>query len=234
MTPMVRYAVELLAGGPIDPVEMSFFDMSAGDFGKTEAQPQYLSTHRPPFEKNVIVWRGKTTHHDLYEAIMIVIGQDPEEGIVCTVWKGPSGAKLRPVPSMLYVSIDGQVKYGAADDAQPIVAEEAGLVLGMVASWYKALDQKVEASRPTWKPTFTNRRKIAQGKIPAYDWVTVTVEPAKSKSEHQGGTHASPRLHDRRGHMRRLSNGKTVWVKPCKVGDVTKGIVFHDYEIQGS
>jgi hypothetical protein len=231
MTPMVKHAVKILSVA-IDPVEYSFFDMSGGEFGRTQADPKYLYTHRPPFEKNVVVWRGQTPNHEVYELIMMVIGQDLDEGVVCTVWKGRAGTKLRYLPSMVYVQIDEQVKYGALDEGEPISPEESGLILGMVASWFEAMDKKLEASQPVVKQTFTNRRKIAEGKAPSYDWVTVTVEPSKAKAEHQGGTHASPRLHDRRGHMRRLPNGKTVWVKACKVGDVTRGIVFHDYEVR--
>lgn len=231
MTPMVKHAVNILSVA-IDPVEYSFFDMSGSKFGTTEADPKYLYTHRPPFQKNVVVWRGQTKSHQLYELIMLVMGQDLDEGIVCQVWKGPVGTILRDLPSMVYVQIDGQVKYGALDEKEPINPEESGLILGMVASWFEAMDQKLDASQPVVKQTFTNRRKIAEGKVPAYDWVTVTVEPSKARAEHQGGTHASPRLHDRRGHMRRLPSGKTVWVKACKVGDVTRGIVFHDYEVR--
>lgn len=231
MTPMVKHAIKILSVA-IDPVEYSFFDMSGSKFGTTEADPKYLITHRPPFEKNVIVWRGQTKNHQLYELIMLVMNQDLDEGIVCTVWKGPAGTKLRDLPSLIYAQIDGQVKYGALDEEEPISPEESGLIMGMVASWFESMDQKLDASQPVLKQTFTNRRKIAEGKVPAYDWVTVTVEPSKVRAGHQGGTHASPRLHDRRGHMRRLQSGKTVWVKACKVGDATKGIVFHDYEVR--
>ena len=52
------------------------------------------------------------------------------------------------------------------------------------------------------------------------------------KCEHKGGTHASPRLHDRRGHSRRLPDGRIVWVRPCKVGDASRGVVFHDYQVK--
>jgi hypothetical protein len=38
----------------------------------------------------------------------------------------------------------------------------------------------------------------------------------------EGGTHASPRLHWRRGHVRRLANGKITNVRPTLVG-VMKG-----------
>ncbi len=60
------------------------------------------------------------------------------------------------------------------------------------------------------------------------DWI----EPPKPRSEGKGATHASPRLHDRRGHLRRLASGKNVWVKSCKVGDASKGAIFHDYAIK--
>jgi hypothetical protein len=39
-------------------------------------------------------------------------------------------------------------------------------------------------------------------------------------------------MHERRGHLRRLKTGKNVWVKSCKVGDASKGAIFHDYAIK--
>ena len=39
--------------------------------------------------------------------------------------------------------------------------------------------------------------------------------------------------HDRRGHWRKHPSGKIIWVKPCKVGDATKGVIFKDYKIGG-
>ena len=77
-----------------------------------------------------------------------------------------------------------------------------------------------------------NKKRIAKGKPPLqYDWHTVAVKPAQPKSEPKGGTHASPRLHDRRGHWRTYKSGNRVWVKSCKVGDGIKGSVFKDYKI---
>ena len=56
-----------------------------------------------------------------------------------------------------------------------------------------------------------------------FDWHTVTIAPTAAKSGHKGGTHASPRLHDRRGHWRTIkASGKRVWVRHCKVGDAAK------------
>ena len=59
-----------------------------------------------------------------------------------------------------------------------------------------------------------------------------SIEPSKPKNDPQGGTHASPRWHERRGHWRTMKSGKKVWVKNCEVGDKTLGAVFHDYKIK--
>ena len=62
---------------------------------------------------------------------------------------------------------------------------------------------------------------------------TVVIEPTKPKGDAQGGTHASPRWHERRGHWRTMKKtGKKVWVKNCEVGDKTIGAVFHDYKLK--
>ena len=70
-----------------------------------------------------------------------------------------------------------------------------------------------------------NKARIKSGKaaIPAY-WrieppgLTVLVPGAAPKPvTAKGGTHASPRSHDRRGHPRTLQSGRTVWVKDCKI-----------------
>jgi hypothetical protein len=53
--------------------------------------------------------------------------------------------------------------------------------------------------------------------------------------EHSGGCatgmRSSPRLHLRRGHIRKLPNGTQVWIQPALVGDKTKGLVTKDYRL---
>ena len=48
----------------------------------------------------------------------------------------------------------------------------------------------------------------------------------------QGGTHASPRWHIRRGHWRQLGDGRRVFVRECEVGDAARGGVVKDYQVQ--
>ena len=103
------------------------------------------------------------------------------------------------------------------------------MALSLIATLLTRLEAQQTAYKPEVKQTFTNRRKIAEGKKPSYDWRTVTVLP-RPKGEPLGGTHASPRAHDRRGHWRTIKT-KKVWVKPCRVGDPSDGTVFHDYRV---
>jgi len=68
---------------------------------------------------------------------------------------------------------------------------------------------------------------------PTYEWKVLKVEPRLAAqlvdAEPPGGTHASPRAHDRRGHWRSLPTGRKIWVNPCRVGDPDNGIVLKDY-----
>lgn len=163
--------------------------------------------------------------------MMFVAGSDPEIGIVIALWDGPIGKRPKKHPMFVYAVNDGVCRYGSVNENEPIDEVAAHAILHMIDKWYESMSRTCEAYRPVLQQTFTNRRKIAAGKIPAYGWHTVKITPVQSKAEPHGGTHASPRLHDRRGHLRRLRSGKNTWVRPCKVGDATLGTVFHDYQI---
>jgi len=76
-----------------------------------------------------------------------------------------------------------------------------------------------------------NAKRTAKGKKPLYDWRTVVIELKAPKQESKGGTHASPRPHDRRGHYRTYKSGKQVWVRNMRVGE-GDGFVFKDYIVK--
>ncbi len=232
-TSLVRSSMKLMTDAGIDIVDIKWFDMTGCISDSQKANLDPLLTHRPPFEKCFVVWQGKTKSHASYEVLMLVAGDDPLDGITVSIWKGPTGTRLRPIPAMFYLIEEDKIRYGSVSDAEPVDKELAELMMAQIGAWYSAMDKRIEVYVPSIKETFTNRRKIQQGKLPTYDWTTIWIEPAKPRSEGKGGTHASPRLHDRRGHLRRLANGKNVWVKSCKVGDASKGAIFHDYAIKG-
>jgi hypothetical protein len=135
-----------------------------------------------------------------------------------------------------YIKTDEGLKYYQKEGSfiNFVSEEEVRPVFRMVcAILVKLSERKSEAYKPVVKDTFLNRKRKEKGK-PAvlFDWHTVEIGPWVGKSESQGGTHASPRLHDRRGHWRTIkATGKKVWVKACKVGDASKGVVFKDYRV---
>lgn len=77
-----------------------------------------------------------------------------------------------------------------------------------------------------------NANRIARGFAPVeFEWKVAKIETSKTKSKPQGGTHASPRYHKRRGHIRRLKSGKTVFIKECFAGDINKGFIAKEYQL---
>lgn len=106
-------------------------------------------------------------------------------------------------------------------------------VLAIVDSAFSKINAGATAYRATAKPNSpTNQRRAKQGRPPLiYDWHTVALPSKSNKSDCLGGTHASPRRHERRGHWRNLATGKRVFVRQCSVGDASKGTVFKDYKV---
>lgn len=233
-TQLIRNSMKLMAEAGVDVVDLKWFDLSGAFSDQQRADLDPVMTHRPPFDKCFVVWQGKTRHHPSYIVLMMVAGEDPDEGITVSMWKGPTGTRLMPIPAMFYYIEGDIIQYGPVNENEPVEKELAELMLAQVGAWYGAMDRRIEAYVPSMQNTFTNRRKIKMGKLPTYDWTTVYIEPSKPRTEGKGGTHASPRLHDRRGHLRRLKTGKNVWVKAHRVGDPSKGAIFHDYVIRES
>lgn len=231
-TQLIRDSMKFMIDAGLDVVDIKWFDMTGAFSDQHKADLDPVMFCKPPFDKCFVVWRGKTKSYESYEVLMMIVGDDPNDGIAVSMFKGPTGSRLMKIPAMLYYIENDEIKYQSVDENEPITKQFAEIILAALGGWYKAMNHKVEAYVPTIKNTFTNRRKIQQNKMPTYDWTTVYIEPSKPKTEGKGGTHASPRLHDRRGHLRRLKTGKNVWVKSCKVGDASKGIVFHDYVIK--
>lgn len=113
-----------------------------------------------------------------------------------------------------------------------ITDEEVRPAFRMVCAALLKINDATEAHQPTAKAnSLTNKRRIAKGKPPLiYDWHTVKLEPNGPVSDPQGGTHATPRRHQCRGHWRNCKSGKRVWVKDCWRGDASKGTIFKDYK----
>ena len=78
-----------------------------------------------------------------------------------------------------------------------------------------------------------NKRRQASGKQPFFSYKVLQLagEGRAATASAAGGTHASPRMHLRRGHLRRLDS-KTIWVRPTMVGaSADSGFVAKDYAV---
>jgi hypothetical protein len=236
MTPFIKESVKWFASAGVDPTELAWFDVSAvlNARGDDEyKQNDWLIDYRPPFDRNIIIGKAARTGK-AYELFVTVIGSDPHQGIVFNSWVSTNGWKPKSSPLYFYYLDDGVVRYGPCEADETMSEHDVRWSLGLIELWFESLaKQATQAHVPSIKRGLTSDRLIKKGQPPLYDWRTVIVQPIKPvKRERLGGTHASPRQHDRRGHMRRLPGGKQVWVKPCRVGDAARGTVFHDYEVR--
>ena len=137
-------------------------------------------------------------------------------------------------PGFTYIRTDEGPRIASIEE-NPHGAAAARGVLGAIGQWLMSLTPQTQAYRAKERPSLINSKRRAKGKPPAlFDWHTVVIAPPPEPGPPKGGTHASPRLHDRRGHWRKHPSGKQVWVKACKVGDAAKGVIFKDYKIGGT
>lgn len=78
-------------------------------------------------------------------------------------------------------------------------------------------------------PEKLQKARAKRGKKPLFSYWTLELKQERTESDPLGGTHASPRLHLRRGHPRQYAPGKYTWVQPCVVGNKAAGMVHKDY-----
>lgn len=82
------------------------------------------------------------------------------------------------------------------------------------------------------KATFVHQNK--KNTLPFDSYHILVIESKIDKTGlniNRGGSHASPREHLRRGHVRRLQDGRHIWVNACVVNPGTKGKVIKDYTL---
>lgn len=76
----------------------------------------------------------------------------------------------------------------------------------------------------------TNNGKHKKMTLPFDEYHLLTISGSRHQStKYDGGSHASPREHLRRGHVRKLHSGVNIWVNACVVNAGTKGKITKDY-----
>lgn len=105
---------------------------------------------------------------------------------------------------------------------------------GSVMELLEALSCRNVSTEPIKKiKPSVNAKRITDGKLPIYETRILTINSSaihKQTTKQSGSSHASPRQHLRRGHIRRLESGN-IWVNSCVVGDPSKGSISKQYSV---
>lgn len=76
-----------------------------------------------------------------------------------------------------------------------------------------------------------NKKRLSKGKEPFYSYRVLAIPGHSTEHIKNGGRHNGPRLHLRRGHLRRLASGKVTWVRHTMVGKSDRGVVETTYAV---
>jgi hypothetical protein len=222
MTTLIKEMIKMVLVANLDPTQMQWFDVTGAIKEYIGYDQKKCLLHPAPY-KNMMLC-GKTAQGDF----MLSVLAEPTATLVTGWIMKPTGYKT--LGSFLIAEHNGEPKTGEVD--KPIDPEDQSMMCAIVAMFYASLDMPVEAYVPT--PHKANASRAKRGLKLLYDWHTIVIEPPKPQSESFGGTHASPRRHQARGHWRMYKSGKRGWVKECWRGDASKGAVFKDYEFKGN
>lgn len=82
-------------------------------------------------------------------------------------------------------------------------------------------------------PKALNKKRASKGKPPFFEYKVLVLEQPTDLvgGGSPRGSHASPRVHLRRGHIRRLPD-KSIWVNATVVGNKQAGVVMKDYAMK--
>lgn len=227
MTPLIKFMSKLVA----EPETSTWFDIGEMNELVFKLDPDVLV--RLPFPEIVIVGTSKNQKFAvLAKETTHTFGQSPTlvvTGFVLT-------PKFYALPALFVSSEDNHLRLATKDPSTgkavnaSLTGDNPRLIAALHVLTERLAKTKTIGYAAAINKSYTARRQLAKGKKPAFAWRTVVVEPRPSVEPTGTGTHASPRAHERRGHWRQLKS-KRVWVKSCRVGKPSNGVVFHDYKV---
>lgn len=125
---------------------------------------------------------------------------------------------------------DEEIRYTLEEDDSSFSVEGPFMALCLFLSALNC----VNVSRALHEPDIKlQRARSKRGRQPLFSYWTLEIDlsHAQTDRESMGGTHASPRLHLRRGHSRQFAPGKYCWVQPHVVGNKRLGMIHKDYAV---
>lgn len=248
MSPIIANALTVI---PFSPIEHIWFDFSGMDKIHDQLMEKFGANKLADFAQNELVERFPLP----FEKIGIVVPDSKQRPIPITLervgnkmffefWatglnEAASVVTLSGTIKDMYVYFNPQFEKLIQKTNIQNAEEHHQLLINVVMwglvsiSYGMAPTKNSTGYRGVANPK--NPQRIKRGKKPLFEWETIVIEPkASSSSIGQGGTHASPKPHDRRGHQRRLKSGQVVYVRPHTINRhkiPTEGFIHHDYRV---
>lgn len=204
---------------------------------------KYAHGQRLPFGSMAIEWEGRPDDgFDKY--VVLAIQSDDSDTIIALTFVQFSDPEPRWVLSPVRLQdnyVEGTLGHGGVTaDLHHSVREHvtefqsmARLVRSVVVQMLCALacsNTKISES-PSGRKRL-NKKRASKGKPPFYSYKVLTISNQDAGAKPIAGSSGrSPRVHLRRGHIRRLAN-KTVWVNSAVVGNKSLGLVSKDYAVK--
>lgn len=97
-----------------------------------------------------------------------------------------------------------------------------------------SLDKPTSVLLPASEKLNKKRERAKRPPFFSYRVLDIVADLLASPREREGrptGPHASPRMHKRRGHLRRLASGRVTWVRDTIVGKPSRGRVDKSYSV---
>jgi hypothetical protein len=118
---------------------------------------------------------------------------------------------------------------GKSDDAiRQMIWKATSAGFNLVCAFLSVLNCSNVAINEISAPKFRNQKRKAKNLVPIYSYKTLVLKTRQRLLSALGGTHDSPRIHLRRGHIKHRKTGD-FWWQPCVVGDRKRGVVMKDY-----
>lgn len=106
-------------------------------------------------------------------------------------------------------------------------------VSGVIARFLSAINCSNVCRTENLPDQRLQRRRLRRGKLPLFSYWTLHLGRSNTDGNGAlGGTHASPRVHLRRGHARQFAPERWTWVQPHAVGNKKLGMIHKDYAVR--
>jgi len=205
--------------------------------------PSLLEWQNLPFPIVYFEMEKRDEAAEVKHMILIAEQEEKDEEIRCYLFQGRKGTEIHPQNLVIGISWVEETrmyrfKVGRATEYFKETPEEGLIQMGQIAGanlmmLCQILNCTNVDSNVTLPDAALNKKRIKNGKLPLFEYRTLTIRhrnPTTGGVELEGDRN-SPRLHLRRGHIRRHPTAGNIWVRNCVVGDQSIGVIKKDYKV---